>query len=238
MYKGKSFLGIITARGGSKGLPGKNIRVMNGKKLIEWTVEAAKKSSYLDTVMVTTDSVQIGNVAKESGAEVPFMRPSELAGDTVSSFDTIKHTIDFYEDKLGKSYDYVVLLEPTSPLRESVDIDRAIEQLFENEEAESIVGVCKAEAAHPSFLAVKDEGGFLSGYMGRSVEAIRRQELDDVYFFEGTVYASETDVLKKKRSFYHDRTIGYVVPKWKSPEVDDIYDFIMIEAVMKYKGYK
>ena len=237
MYKDKTFLGIITARGGSKGLPGKNIKELCGKPLIAWSIEAGLKSNYLDEVMVTTDSKDIANIAKQYGASVPFLRPDVLASDTATSFDAIKHTIEFYKNEMKKEFDYIVLLEPTSPLREARDIDIAIEQLF-NSNADSIVGICKTEDQNPAFLVFKNEKDFISGYENHDMKVLRRQDIKDVYFFEGTIYISKTDVLLNKKTFYHENTIGYVVPKYKSLEIDDIDDFIMVEAIMKHKGYK
>ncbi len=237
MYKNKTFLGIIPARGGSKGLPGKNIKELCGKPLIAWSIESGLKSKYLDEVIVTTDSKDIANIAKQYGASVPFLRPDVLASDTATSFDAIKHTIEFYKNEMKKEFDYIVLLEPTSPLREARDIDIAIEQLF-NSNADSIVGICKTEDQNPAFLVFKNEKDFISGYENHDMKVLRRQDIKDVYFFEGTIYISKTDVLLNKKTFYHENTIGYVVPKYKSLEIDDIDDFIMVEAIMKHKGYK
>jgi CMP-N,N'-diacetyllegionaminic acid synthase len=236
MYKGKTFLGIIPARAGSKGLPGKNIKSLCGKPLIAWSIEAGNNSKYLDEVMVTTDGVEIAEIAKKYGANVPFLRPKELADDTTSSFEVIKHTIDFYKNQLNKKFDYIVLLEPTSPLRESSDIDKAIEMLL-NSKADSIVGICKTESQNPAFLVLKDSNNYIRGYENNKIKVLRRQEIKDVFFLEGSVYISKTDVYLKKKTFYHENTIGYEVPKYKSLEIDDIYDFIMVEAIMKFKGY-
>ncbi|BAK70340.1 cytidylyltransferase domain-containing protein [Aliarcobacter butzleri] len=237
MYKDRTFLAIIPARGGSKGLPGKNIKELCGKPLISWSIEAGLKSKYLDEVMVTTDSKDIAYIAKQYGASVPFLRPDVLASDTATSFDAIKHTIEFYKNELDKEFNYIVLLEPTSPLRRGSDIDTAIEQLF-NSNADSIVGICRTEDQNPAFLVFKNEKDFISGYENHDMKVLRRQDIKDVYFFEGTIYISKTDVLLNKKTFYHENTIGYVVPKYKSLEIDDIDDFIMVEAIMKHKGYK
>jgi N-acylneuraminate cytidylyltransferase/CMP-N,N'-diacetyllegionaminic acid synthase len=236
VFNGKTFLAIIPARGGSKGLPGKNIKELCGKPLIAWSIEAGLRSKYIDEVVVSTDYQDIADISKEYGASVPFLRPEFLASDTATSFDTIKHTIDYYANELKKEFDYIVLLEPTSPLRESSDIDNAIEQLF-NSTADSIVGISKSENQNPAFLVLKDEQDFISGYENQDMKVIRRQDLKDVYFFEGTVYISRINVLLIKKTFYHENTIGYVVPKFKSLEIDDIEDFIMVEAIMKNKGY-
>ena len=237
MYKNKTFLAIIPARGGSKGLVGKNIKELCAKPLIAWSIESGLKSKYIDEVVVSTDYEEIANIAKEHGANVPFLRPTYLANDTSTSFDAIKHTIEFYKDELNQEFDYIVLLEPTSPLREFEDIDSAIEKLLLSS-AEAIVGICKTEDQNPAFLVHKDNNDFIAGYVDKDMKVKRRQDIEDVYFFEGTIYISKTDMLLKKQTFYHEKTIGYEVPKYKSLEIDDIYDFIMVEAIMKYKGYK
>jgi CMP-N,N'-diacetyllegionaminic acid synthase len=236
MYKGKTFLAIIPARGGSKGLPGKNIKELCGKPLIAWSIEAGRKSKYLDEIMVNTDSNEIADVANKYGAKVPFLRPAELATDTATTFDAIKYTIDFYLGKFSQQFNYVVLLEPTSPLREACDIDLAIEQLLASE-ADSIVGICKTESQNPAFLVLKRNDDYICGYQNEDMRVLRRQDIENVYFFEGSIYVSKTDVLLDKKTFYHDGTIGYEVPKYKSLEIDDMDDFVMVEAIMKYKGY-
>ncbi len=237
MYKDKTFLAIIPARGGSKGLPGKNIKELCGKPLIAWSIENGLKSKYLDEVIVSTDYKEIADIAKQYGASVPFLRPDYLASDTATSFDAIKYTIDYYKNKLNKEFDYIVLLEPTSPLREVSDIDNAIEKLFDSE-ANSIVGISKTEDQNPAFLVEKNSNDFINGYENKDMQVLRRQDIKDVYFFEGTIYVSKTDVLLDKKTFYHKNTIGYEVPKFKSLEIDDIDDFLMVEAMMKHKGYK
>ncbi len=236
MYKDKTFLAIIPSRGGSKGLPGKNIKELCGKPLIAWSIEAGSKNKYIDEVMVTTDSQEIANIAKQYGANIPFLRPKELASDTATTFDAAKHTIEFYKNELNKEFDYIVLLEPTSPLREVLDIDNAIEKLLRSN-ANSIVGICKTEDQNPAFLVKKDGNGFISGYENKDMKVLRRQEIEDIYFFEGSLYISDITTYLYRKSFYHKDTIGYEVPKYKALEIDDIYDFIMVEAIMKYKGY-
>ncbi len=236
MYQGKSFLAVIPARGGSKGLPGKNIKKINGKPLIAWSIGAAFRSKYLDEIMVSTDSDDISRIASEYGASVPFLRPKYLSGDKVATFDTIRHTINFYKNKLKKTVDYIVLLEPTSPLRTFNDIDRAIEQLL-GSTATSVVGVCKTESQNPAFLVNKDSDNFISGYEDIDMKSKRRQDIKSVYFFEGSLYISKIKEYLSSETFYHKGTMGYEVPKYKSLEVDDIYDFIMIEAIMINNGY-
>lgn len=227
-------LGVVTARGGSKGLPGKNIRPLCGKPLIGWTIDVARASSTIDAVIVSTDAAEIAAVAEQFGAEVPFIRPPELSGDTASSIDVVVHAIDTLALG-GRHFDIVVLLEPTSPLREPSDIDIGVQKMIDTR-AEAVVSVCRAECTHPAFMFRKKEDSRLVPYMGAQPTGLRRQDIESVYFLEGTLYASRVEVLKAKRSFYHEGTVAFEVPKWKSLEVDDIDDFCMIEALAKQKG--
>lgn len=236
MISEKKIIAIIPARGGSKGLPGKNIKELCGKPLIAWTVEAGLRSQYIDEVVVSTDTQEIASIALKYGASVPFYRPADLSSDTSTSFDVVKHALSYYKKELNKEFDYIVMLEPTSPLRDTLDIDSAIEQLLSNDQASSIVGICKTESQNPAFLAKKNNDNFLVGYENKDMRVMRRQEINEVYFFEGSVYISDVKTLLTRKTFYHEYTLGYEVPKWKSPEIDDIEDFVIIEALMKYKG--
>lgn len=236
MISEKSVLAIVPARGGSKGLPGKNIRPLCGKPLIAWSIEAGLASRYVDEVMVTTDSEEIAIAARSCGAQVPFLRPAHLALDTSPSYQAIEHAILYYKTTLHREFGYLVLLEPTSPLRETSDIDEALSMLDRNPSADAIVGVCKAEGVHPAFMFNRQPSGMLAGYEHADPGSTRRQDVSDLYFPEGTIYASRMGAYLERKTFYHEKTMGYVVPKWKAPEVDDIYDLVMIEAIMKYRS--
>lgn len=231
MNKDQKVLCIVTARGGSKGLPGKNLRPLLGKPLIAWSIQAGLRAPSTDALIVSTDDETIARAAHAAGARVPFMRPAELAGDSASSIDVVLHAIDWLTEA-GEHYDIVVLLEPTSPLRESNDIEAALELLSESG-AGAVVSVCRAESVHPAFMYRCGDGGRLQPFLERQPTGLRRQEIEPLYFLEGTVYASRIDVLQKVRSFYHHDTVAYEVPKWKSLEVDDLDDFLMIEALLK-----
>ena len=234
MYKRQKILGLVTARGGSKGLPQKNVLPLLGKPLIGWTIEAGLKSRYIDQLIVSTDSRQIAKVSKGLGAQVPFLRPGHLASDTAKSIDVVLHALDYLNVR-GQVFDYVALLEPTSPLRETEDIDRAIRTLIDNPYgALSIVGVSRVTATHPAFDVRINRRGFLTPYL-KSFKNLRRQDLDQLYFLEGTVYVSSVAALKERKAFYHDRTLAYIVPKWKSLEVDDFVDFICIEPILSHR---
>ncbi len=237
MYKNKTFLAIIPARGGSRGLPGKNIKELCGKPLIAWSIESGLKSKYIDEVIVSTDYKTIADIAKEYGSSVPFLRPGHLASDTATSFDVVKHAVDFYKDELGKEFDCIVLLEPTSPLRTTQDIDMAIKLLLSSS-ATSVVGICKTEEKNPAFLVHMDQSNYISGYENEDMRILRRQDVKNIYFFEGSIYISYIKTYLYKQTFYHESTIGFEFTKYKSLEIDDMADFIMVEAMMKSKGYK
>lgn len=235
MINNKKIIAIIPARGGSKGLPRKNIRILAGKPLIAWTIEQANCSKYIDKVIVSTEDEEIAEIAGKYEAEVPFLRPKELARDDSPTIDSLIHAINWFEEK-GNYFDIVVLLEPTSPLRDVEDIDKCIEMLINDPAAKAIVSVAKLESAHPEFNVIIDDEGLIRKLNGTvNFNVFLRQELEDIYFFEGSVYISDILSLKQKRTFYHESTLAYVVPKYKSLEVDEISDFICIDALMKAK---
>lgn len=235
MINGKRVLALIPARGGSKGLPGKNIRSLCDKPLLGWPVQAARDSRYVDAVIVSTDDENIKQVALEQGAEVPFLRPDVLAGDEAKSADVIVHALEFLQAH-GRCYSYIILLEPTSPLTEASDIDTAIESLeSQRVYADSIVGVSKVENTHPVFDVIIKPDKLIAPYIGDFSAAGRRQDIQELYFLEGSLYISDVTVFLKKKTFYHNRTLPYIVPKWKSFEIDQMVDFICVEAIMKQR---
>jgi CMP-N-acetylneuraminic acid synthetase len=234
MYKNRTILGIIPARGGSKGLPRKNILTLYGKPLIAWTIEQALLSKYLDKAIVSTDDKEIANIAKQYGAEVPYIRPSNLARDMTPTFDVILHAINFFKKK-DVFFDYIALFEPTSPLRKIEDIDNAIKELIDNESrADSLVSVGEVHLEHPTIMKkiIKE---YVKPYEKVVKKITRRQELDRVFFPYGVIYLSKTEELLKYRTFYQERTIPYFIERWQNYEVDDLFDFICIEAVLGHK---
>ncbi len=233
MINNKKVLAIIPARGGSKGLPGKNIRKLCGLPLIAWPINAALESSFIDKVIVTTDDEQIALIAKNKGAEVPFLRPKEYAEDKSPSSDAILHALNFCEKY--EKYDYLVLLEPTSPLTESKDIDGALKLLHQSNYL-SIVGIADTEDSHPEFCIEISEDNRITPYQKDGFEAPRRrQDLSSVYSFDGSLYISDVDTYKKYKTFYHDATLGYLCEPWKKFEIDTLIDFLVVETIMKNK---
>lgn len=234
MIDGKSVIAIITARGGSKGLPGKNIKELCGKPLIAWSIEAGLGSQYIDEVVVTTDSEEIARIAREFGASAPFIRPAELASDTATSFDAVKHVIDFYADQLHKKFDYIILLEPTSPLREKNDIDEMLEKIISMEsQFDAIVSLGEVHE-HPSIMK-KIMGDEIQSFSKELVMTTRRQDNATAYFPYGVAYIVKIKTFLEEKSFYPLRTTYKLIKRYQCYEIDDIYDFLAIENIMKYE---
>ncbi|MCS7096832.1 MAG: acylneuraminate cytidylyltransferase family protein [Nitrososphaerota archaeon] len=232
MIGDKKVLAIIPARGGSKGLPRKNIKPLLGKPLIVWTIEQGKRSKYIDRLIVSSEDKEIIQISLNNGAEV-IGRPAALAQDDTPTYMVLLHVLEELEKK-GEFYHILVVLEPTSPLRETEDIDKALEIMVQNKNSEAIVSVCKATSVHPEFMVKINELGLISKYCnGNTFKTLRRQDVDDAYFFDGTIYISYIDAFKREKSFYHNRTAAYVVPKWKSFEIDDEVDFLCVESILK-----
>lgn len=210
----RKVLALIPARGGSKGVPGKNILPICGKPLIQWTIDAARVSRYIDRLILSSDDDEIMSVAAAGGCEIPFRRDASLSGDTASSIDVV---IDALERVPG--YDIVVLLQPTSPLRSANDIDGAIEHLELNS-AQACVTVREAEE-HPYLTFYADEQGCLAHYVTPPAGTpMRRQDLPVAWCLNGAVYALRTESFLKNRSFLTARTIFYPMPAERSLDID------------------
>ena len=232
MISNKRVIAIIPARGGSKGLPGKNIRPLCGKPLIAWSIERARQSRHIDTVVVTTDSQNIADVALGCGAEVPFLRPAHLASDTASSVDTVLHTLDYYRDILGKTFDYVVLLEPTSPLREPGDIDSMLNKLLANaDDFDAIVSVGEVHE-HPSIMK-RLEGNTMQPFYTDLAMTGRRQDNVPAYFPYGVAYIVTANTLYSLRTFYPPRATFFEIKRHQCFEINDLCDFLVVETMMK-----
>ena len=230
--KKKKILAIIPARAGSRGLKNKNIRLINNRPLIYWPIFAARKSKYINKVILSSDSTSIAKTAKKFKAETPFIRPKKLAKDDSKSVDVIIHAINFFK-KNKIFFDYVVLLEPTSPLTTSKDIDKALEILHKKRKyADSIVSVAENVNKHPSFSVKINKDKIIKPYLKKFM-TIRRQKILKIYFFDGSLYISKINTLLEKKTFNHHKTLAYIVDKWKSIEIDDIIDLISAEAIMK-----
>jgi len=232
MYNNKTILAIIPARGGSKGLPDKNIKDLCGKPLIGWTIEQSKASKVIDEIFVSTDSLKISNVAKEYGVNVPILRPEELAKDSSSSMDVVDHVLSYFESK-NTFFDYILLLEPTSPLRKDNDLDSAIKLAIENESVDGVISLGEVHMEHPMIVKKLNQKGKIESYIENVKKISQRQQTDKAYFPYGVIYMIKTKVFRNKRTFYTNNIIPYFIERWQNYEVDDIYDFIAIEAIFK-----
>ena len=230
MINGKNVVAIIPARGGSKGLPGKNKKIFAGKPLIAWTISAARESSYVDSVVVTTDDKKIAEISSKYGAEVPFNRPKSLSSDKAKMIDVVIHCLDFLIEHV-KYYDIVVLLQPTSPLRRPCDIDRAL-KIFIERKAAAVVGV--TECTHlPELTGKLPEDLSLQSFLLKKSRNLNRQEISKSYAINGAIYVAESKYLIKHRDWYGARSFAYIMDKEHSVDIDDNFDFIFAEFIMK-----
>jgi len=231
MIDGKKVLALIPARGGSKGLPGKNIRSLCGKPLIAWTIEKARKSSYLDEILVSTDNSEIAEIARSHGGFAPFLRPAELASDTASTLDVVIHALNYLRLE-GKAFDWLVMLEPTSPLREDDDIDNMLRTLVaRQQEWDAIVSLGEVHE-HPSIVKrlIDDR---VTPFCPTVPLTYRRQDNEAAFFPYGVAYISKIDSLLADRTFYPERCGFYRIKRYQCYEVDDLYDFTCIESIMQ-----
>ena len=235
MYKGKNILGLIPARGGSKGLPRKNIKPLLGKPLIAWTIEQALVSKYLDKVVVSTDDKEIAEISKKYGADVPFIRPKQLAEDNAKGIDVVLNALDWFrENDKRKQYDLIMLLQPTSPLRKSEDINKAIELLF-LKKAKAIVSVCEADH-HPLWANTLPGDGCMKDFIRKEIINKNRQELPKFYRLNGAIYLAYCNYIEKCKSFFNKDTFAYIIPKERSIDIDNEIDFKLAEILIKSKA--
>lgn len=217
MIDSKTVLAIIPARGGSKGVPRKNIRDLAGKPLIAWTIEEAKKSRYIDRLVLSSEDNEIIQVALKWGCEVPFVRPYELAQDDAPGIDPVLHAIDTLPEK----YDYVVLLQPTSPLRTVEDIDGCIEQCVYNN-YNSCVAVTLSDQS-PYWMYSVDENGYMDPIV-KARDYLRRQDLPPVYVLNCAVYVASVESLKRVKQFVTKETVAMIMPEERSLDIDTEID--------------
>lgn len=228
MYKGKSFLAIIPARSGSKGLLDKNIKELNNKPLMAYTIEAAVKSDIFDEIILSTDSNKYAEIGRKYGATVPFLREENLARDNASTKDVIIHVINKLE-KIGKRYDYFVLLQPTTPLRNENHIKESVDTLIENN-ANSVVSICELE--HSSGINVKLNENSRLDFVFRDLKNIRRQDFQKEYRINGGIYICKTEIYLQYESFYMKGSFPYIMDKKSSVDIDDIDDFMYAEYLI------
>jgi CMP-N,N'-diacetyllegionaminic acid synthase len=224
VLNGKTFLVIIPARGGSKRLPRKNVLELSGKPLIVWSIEAGLKSKYIDKVVVTSDDDEILSISKEYGAEI-IKRPDYLANDTAKTFDAIKHTIENMQ-----KYDYIVLLQPTSPLRNEFHIDEAIE-LLELKKADAVVSVCEMEHS-PLWSNTLPKDDNMNSFLKDEVLNKRSQDLETYYRLNGAIYICKTEKLLSEESFFlKDNIFAYKMDRLNSIDIDEEIDFLIAKII-------
>lgn len=228
MYKNKTFLAVIPARGGSKRLPRKNLLDLSGKPLITWSIEAGLKSKYIDKVIVSSDDTEILEVSRMYGADT-LERPKKLATDTATTFDTIKHTLEKIE-----KYDYIILLQPTSPLRTTEHIDEAIE-LLENKNADAIISTCEMDHS-PLWSNTIDESLSLISFLKDDIVNKRSQDLDKYYRLNGALYICKIEKFLEEKSFFlKDNIFTYIMDRKSSIDIDEEIDFLMAKLLLKEK---
>lgn len=229
MYKNKKILAIIPARGGSKGIPHKNIMKICKKPLIAYSIEAAKESKYIDYILVSTDDTCIKEVSLSYGAKVPFLRPDEISTDRAKSIDVVLHGIDYLKEH-NENFDYVILLQPTSPLRTSDDIDTAIESVIEADK-DSLISVC--ECSENPILMRTIEREKLKPVLEFNGDNLRRQELPTFYVFNGAIYINKVDMLQNKKEFVDENTMPFIMDSTRSIDIDNMIDAKIAEMILK-----
>lgn len=226
-------IAIIPARGGSKGLPGKNIKLLDGKPMIAYTIEAAKEAKEITRVIVSTDSKEIAEVAKEYGAEVPFLRPDYLATDKALAVDNYIYTINRLKQEFSLDIKNLIILQPTSPLRRTIDIDKAIE-LFIRKKADSVISFC--EEYHPiKWHKYISKEGVITSIFEETIA--NRQEETPTFYPNGAIFVFKFSFLKLKK-YYSEKSYAYIMKRLNSVDVDVIDDFEYAEFLIKKKNKK
>lgn len=227
-------LAVIIARGGSKGLPLKNIRFLAGKPLIAYTIDAALHARLLDRTVVSTDDGQIAEIARQYGAETPFLRPPELAQDETTVYPVLSHAVQWLEKSEGYRPDYVMLLQPTSPLRTAEDIDNAI-ALAREKNADGVVSLCETKH-HPYWVKRVMGDGQVLDFTPLDKPYNRRQELPKAFALNGAIYMVKRQVLLERQTFYTDRTYSYIMSIEHSLDIDTPWDLHLAELILQGKS--
>lgn len=227
-------LALIPARGGSKGVPRKNIRIMAGHPLIAYTIAAAKKAKHIDRIIVSTEDEEIAEIARKYGAEVPFMRPEELAGDHAKVIDTMIYTIDRLNETSTAPIRDFILLQPTSPLRTPDDIDKAIE-LFYDRKADAVGSFIKTDLHYTRFRKIAEDGMTIDCFPGTDF-LLNRQEKVPLYINNGAIAIYNYEVLKTKYSYNFDKPYAYVLDDERAVDIDTIRDFEYAEWLITKKN--
>lgn len=226
MLKSQPLTAVIPARGGSKGIPGKNLYRLGGDTLVERAIKLAARSAYVDRTVITTDDPEMLELARAHGAAPPWLRPAELATDNASSIDVVLHLIEALPIDSG----HVLLLQPTSPLRTLADLDGLCRAFEESPDARAIVSLARHEGAHPEKMQ-KLQDGYVQSYLGASSHR-PRQALREVYALNGAFYLTHRDTLLSERSFLPERTLPFLMPPERSINLDTPFDLEILEALL------
>ena len=229
MLYNRRIIAIIPARSGSKGLPGKNIRLLNGKPLIAYSIMQARETGVFDEIFLSTDSREYADIAVQYGASVPFLRSAELASDSASTWDCVREALEQYRLR-GRTFDILVLLQPTSPLRAAGDITGAIEQMV-HADADSVVSVCRAEHSPLLCLALPGNNS-LKGFAKCESLTKGRQELPAFFRINGAIYAVSVSFFLKAKKIYEGNSFAYIMPRERSLDIDTLLDFQFAELLL------
>lgn len=230
-------IAIIPARGGSKGLPGKNIKNLLGKPLISYTIEAALKSEEITRVIVSTDSKEIADISLEYGAEVPFLRPITLAMDDSSAIDVYIHAVEYLKATDNENIEKFMVLLPTAPLRDYIDIDRAVKE-FKSKNASTLVSMKKAEVPVSWYYKLIDEKGRVQNAGFDYKNAILNRQANEQYYIpNGAIYILDYKLLKEKRTYYDENTIAFIMESYHSIDIDTQLEFNIVEYLLNKNNY-
>ncbi|MDD5217519.1 MAG: acylneuraminate cytidylyltransferase family protein [Candidatus Omnitrophica bacterium] len=230
MYQNHKILALIPARGGSKRFPRKNVKPLGGEPLIAWAIAQAGEAKSIDATVVSTDDKNIAAVSRKYHADVPFMRPRRFATDKAEMKDVVLHAMRWVETH-REAFDLLVLLQPTSPLRLAADIENAVRLLF-RKKAKAVVSVCESERP-PHWMNILPENGCMRSFFAQGDAGNKKQALGRFYRLNGAIYLTYWDYFKKNKSFFGAETYAYPMPRDRSVDIDDRYDYLLAEAILK-----
>lgn len=228
--KGKK-LAVIPARCGSKGLPDKNIKLLNDKHLMGYSIEAAAKAGIFDCIHVSTDSLEYKRIAESYGADVSFLRPETISGDDIDTWSTIRYVVNRFRE-MGHNFEKITVLQPTSPLRLPEDIINA-DRLFEMKDAQAIISVCETECS-PALMNTLGRDLSMNKFI-QFEKGIRRQDLETCYQLNGAIYMFDVSVLDDIQNLYGEKSFAYVMPRNRSVDIDTMFDFEFAEFLLNKK---
>lgn len=221
---------LIPARGGSKGIPRKNLALLAGKPLIAWTIDAARQCAGIDRVIVSTEDEEIASACRGLGAEVPFLRPAALAEDASPAIDAVLHALNWMMKEMPEPPTHLLFLQPTSPLRTADDLARVLE-IARTPDADGVVSVSPVHD-HPYWTKTIDRAGNLSDFLPQDLKATRRQDLPEVFAVNGAIYLARIDVIRDRQTFYTGQTKAYVMPPERALDIDTPWDLHLANLIL------